>query len=224
MNSIIKQMQQLTIAMKKLEMNEMNEMNKHDIDSNVNKNELVFYDLDPIECDICMNEYQDDGYTCDQCKKNICIKCYSNVNKCPFCRKKYDKEEPTVNNTPLILNDWNMEYVGFPMSWVVNNELRLLRWRYILNSNAIGRQEQLTLNGNPIEPLSNITSRAHLLYRRHLNRLERAEATRRQQVREQQEQQKINEGIMCKHCRREFKNKGACTNHTRHHCNMRPNQ
>jgi len=91
-------MQKITIAMKKLEMKEQQQMKLNDHDSYnddhaINKNELVFYEVNEIECDICMEEYQDDGHTCDQCKKNICIKCFSNVLKCPFCRKQYEDDE-----------------------------------------------------------------------------------------------------------------------------------
>lgn len=42
-------------------------------------------------CIICLDKYHlNDRLTCDECKIQICLQCYSKVDKCPFCRKKYD--------------------------------------------------------------------------------------------------------------------------------------
>lgn len=40
------------------------------------------------DCDICLKT-QEEMVRCKVCKKEICLDCRLNINKCPFCRSKY---------------------------------------------------------------------------------------------------------------------------------------
>jgi len=43
-----------------------------------------------VECDICYNEELDTKfYNCKCCRHEYCLKCYSKIDKCPFCRTRY---------------------------------------------------------------------------------------------------------------------------------------
>jgi len=55
-------------------------------------------------CDICMNENQY-GVSCELCSKIICIECYDQLDKCPFCRLEYDCPSSKLFNERM-----NMHY------------------------------------------------------------------------------------------------------------------
>ncbi len=236
MNSIIKQMQKLTNAMKRLEMNEMEQMKLHDHDAynddHIIKNEPVFYDVEATECDICMTEYFDDGVTCSQCKKNICIQCYSKIDKCAFCRKSYEKEPVQVTHTNNedewrpVTNESSFRFhsAWFPEEWAITYNIRVLREVYM-------RQHSLQMTRAEQESCQSMIRRGHYLYTREMNRISRLTQAnqpitqaRRPVLTEPTILQNANALNRCTYCHRDFKNKSACTNHTRHHCSRRPNQ
>ncbi len=46
-------------------------------------------------CAICLN-YYDDHINCNQCNKSVCLICYTKIDKCPYCRLKYDTPAPKI--------------------------------------------------------------------------------------------------------------------------------
>ena len=51
----------------------------------LNKYIDMLIDLKEI-CDICCNEYEKNKVVVTRCNHFLCIKCYENVNLCPYCR------------------------------------------------------------------------------------------------------------------------------------------
>ena len=47
-----------------------------------------------MECEICCIEDKYVFIACDQCNKEICKECDSQVNKCPYCRYKRRRAPP----------------------------------------------------------------------------------------------------------------------------------
>ena len=53
----------------------------------LNKYIDMLIDLKEI-CDICCNEYEKNKVVITKCNHFLCIKCYENVNLCPYCREQ----------------------------------------------------------------------------------------------------------------------------------------
>lgn len=71
----------------------------------IEKTQMEMHDIDCYEtCDICLEEYQlDNGVMCHKCRQIVCMKCYSKVDKCPFCRNVLDTVKPVK---PTENTDW----------------------------------------------------------------------------------------------------------------------
>ena len=46
-------------------------------------------------CGICLT-IKENTCGCTQCNGVVCIDCYNNIEKCPFCRKSYDAPGPAA--------------------------------------------------------------------------------------------------------------------------------
>ena len=48
------------------------------------------------ECPICFLPLSTE-VECNQCHQSICLECYSQLDKCPFCRRYYNTKEAIDN-------------------------------------------------------------------------------------------------------------------------------
>ena len=74
------------------------------------------------ECPICNETSEHELVDCQVCVNEICARCYSKLNKCPYCRTSYNKTEPSTASR-IEFSYWNIEGQVFDILLVVRNRI-----------------------------------------------------------------------------------------------------
>jgi hypothetical protein len=54
-----------------------------------------------FDCAVCFdNKVSSKAVFCVQCNRSICVDCAKNIDNCPYCRYKYNKDDPTSDHKP----------------------------------------------------------------------------------------------------------------------------